>query len=111
METYGKDEKAVYVGAPDDSSDMEKSDPRRLSVAAGVTGGKEGADHTHRMLKPRHVQLIGIGGTIGTALFVQIGRGLTQGGPASLFIAFTFWCTVVLAVSLCTHGSHGLLQL
>ena len=30
-------------------------------------------DSTHRKLKPRHIQLIGIGGTIGTALFVQIG--------------------------------------
>lgn len=48
-------------------------------------------DHTHRKLKSRHIQLIGIGGTIGTALYVQIGRGLTQGGPASLFIAFTLW--------------------
>jgi len=29
-------------------------------------------DDTHRMLKSRHIQLIGIGGTIGTALFVGI---------------------------------------
>lgn len=49
------------------------------------------ADHTHRKLKPRHIQLIGIGGTIGTALYVQIGRGLINGGPASLFMAFTIW--------------------
>ncbi|KAG0132199.1 amino acid permease/ SLC12A domain-containing protein [Tuber indicum] len=56
-------------------------------------------DHTHRKLRPRHIQLIGIGGTIGTALYVSIGRGLMQGGPASLFIAFTFWCTVILGVN------------
>ena len=49
------------------------------------------SDSTHRKLKPRHIQLIGIGGTIGTALYVQIGRGLLNGGPGSLFIAFTFW--------------------
>lgn len=42
-----------------------------------------------------------IGGTIGTALYVQIGRGLLQGGPASLFIAFTIWCFVILSVTLC----------
>jgi amino acid transporter len=48
-------------------------------------------DHTHRTLKSRHIQLIGIGGTIGTALYVQIGRGLMNGGPGSLFIAFTLW--------------------
>ena len=48
-------------------------------------------DMTRRKLKPRHIQLIGMGGTIGTALFVQIGKGLMHGGPGSLFIAFTFW--------------------
>jgi amino acid transporter len=66
-------------------------------------------DHTHRTLKSRHIQLIGeainprshdssltvvwvgIGGTIGTALYVQIGKGLLNGGPASLFIAFSLW--------------------
>ncbi|KAI1171903.1 amino acid permease/ SLC12A domain-containing protein [Nemania sp. FL0916] len=56
-------------------------------------------DNTHRRLKPRHIQLIGIGGTIGTLLYVQIGKGLIQGGPGSLFIAFSLWCTVILAVT------------
>ncbi|KAK3070741.1 general amino acid permease agp2 [Teratosphaeriaceae sp. CCFEE 6253] len=59
------------------------------------------ADGTHRKLKPRHIQLIGIGGTIGTALYVQIGRGLLNGGPASLFLAFTIWCSFILAVTFC----------
>lgn len=56
-------------------------------------------DGTHRRLKPRHIQLIGIGGTIGTMLYVQIGKGLIEGGPGSLFIAFTLWCTVILAIT------------
>ncbi|KAF2970775.1 hypothetical protein GQX73_g2761 [Xylaria multiplex] len=58
-------------------------------------------DGTHRSLKPRHIQLIGIGGTIGTMLYVQIGKGLIQGGPGSLFLAFTLWSTVILAVTFC----------
>lgn len=29
-------------------------------------------DNVHRMLKSRHIQLISIGGTIGTALFVSL---------------------------------------
>ncbi|KAH7023906.1 amino acid permease/ SLC12A domain-containing protein [Ilyonectria destructans] len=58
-------------------------------------------DATHRKLKARHIQLIGIGGTIGTALYVQIGKGLLNGGPASLFIAFTIWCSFILAITLC----------
>lgn len=59
-------------------------------------------DQTHRRLKPRHIELIGIGGTIGTVLFVQIGAGLTKGGPASLLLAFMLWSTVVLAVNNCS---------
>ncbi|KZT43077.1 general amino acid permease AGP2 [Sistotremastrum suecicum HHB10207 ss-3] len=59
-------------------------------------------DHTHRRLKNRHIQLIGIGGVVGTALFVQIGAALAKGGPASLFVAFTLWCFVILAITECT---------
>ncbi|KAF9524602.1 general amino acid permease AGP2 [Crepidotus variabilis] len=58
-------------------------------------------DHTHRNLKNRHVQLIGIGGAIGTVLFVQIGATLSKGGPGSLFIAFSLWCTVIIAITNC----------
>ncbi|KAH7329543.1 putative general amino acid permease [Stachybotrys elegans] len=57
--------------------------------------------NVHRKLKSRHIQLIGIGGTIGTALYVQIGRGLLNGGPLSLFLAFSFWCSVILSITLC----------
>ena len=71
-------------------------------------------DQTHRGLKPRHIQLIGIGGTIGTALYVQIGRGLMRGGPGSLFLAFTLWCVTPVpshlpAVGTCINGRmhHG----
>lgn len=39
-------------------------------------------DNTHRRLKARHIQLIGIGGTIGTALFVQIGKSLIKVGKS-----------------------------
>ncbi|KAJ7911363.1 general amino acid permease AGP2 [Mycena leptocephala] len=58
-------------------------------------------DQTHRTLKPRHIQLISIGGTIGTVLFVQIGTALPVGGPGSLLIAIVLWSTVVLAINNC----------
>ncbi|EKG19491.1 Amino acid/polyamine transporter I [Macrophomina phaseolina MS6] len=74
----------------------DQESPDTVSIRSGQPG-----DHTHRRLKPRHIQLIGIGGTIGTALYVQIGRGLLNGGPASLFIAFTIWCSFILSVTLC----------
>ncbi|KAK0619933.1 amino acid permease/ SLC12A domain-containing protein [Immersiella caudata] len=77
-------------------SPPEKGTPITSRESPFVAG-----DQTHRKLKSRHIQLIGIGGTIGTALYVQIGRGLMNGGPASLFMAFTIWCTFILAVTLC----------
>jgi len=61
-------------------------------------------DSTHRQLRPRHIQLIGIGGTIGTALYVQIGRGLMNGGPGSLFLAFTIWYVLRMANEVCCIG-------
>ncbi|CAJ2510425.1 Uu.00g051280.m01.CDS01 [Anthostomella pinea] len=83
-------------GSESHSPDAEKT---VLDRADSFAVGR--ADGTHRKLKPRHIQLIGIGGTIGTALYVQIGKGLLNGGPASLSIAFTLWCTVILSVTMC----------
>jgi hypothetical protein len=97
----------------DEEKTFEGAHPRRSSAVGSV---RELNDQTHRKLKSRHIQLIGIGGTIGTALYVQIGRGLMNGGPVSLFLAFTLWyvydptlivtntkilrCSVILAVTL-----------
>lgn len=89
----------------DDVEHARKGSRRKSSVIAAIKDNyglvdapsseasslKAGVDYTHRKLKPRHIQLIGIGGTIGTALYVNIGRGLLNGGPASLFIAFSLW--------------------
>lgn len=52
-----------------------------------------------RSLKGRHLQMIAIGGSIGTGLFVGSGSALAHGGPASLLIAFglvgiMLYCTV-----------------
>ncbi|KAL1968504.1 hypothetical protein VTN77DRAFT_1714 [Rasamsonia byssochlamydoides] len=42
----------------------------------------------HRRLKGRHLQMIAIGGSIGTGLFVASGSVLASGGPASVVIAY-----------------------
>ncbi|KAF2034976.1 hypothetical protein EK21DRAFT_97174 [Setomelanomma holmii] len=81
----------------DEEKTFDGPHPRRSSTVGSV---REVSDQTHRKLKSRHIQLIGIGGTIGTALYVQIGRGLMNGGPGALFLAFSLWCTVILAVTL-----------
>lgn len=41
-----------------------------------------------RSLKSRHLQMIAIGGAIGTGLFIGSGKVLAQGGPASVIIAY-----------------------
>ncbi|KNG82475.1 putative amino acid transporter, partial [Aspergillus nomiae NRRL 13137] len=42
----------------------------------------------HRRLGNRQIQLVAIGGSIGTGLFIAIGTGLYKGGPGSLLLAF-----------------------
>ncbi|EGY21745.1 hypothetical protein VD0002_g7493 [Verticillium dahliae] len=56
-----------------------------------------------RSLKGRHLQMIAIGGSIGTGLFVASGRALANGGPASLLIAFS----LVGAMLYCTCQALG----
>ncbi|BCS00754.1 putative general amino acid permease (Agp2) [Aspergillus luchuensis] len=73
-----------------DSEEVLEDDSKKLAY-----------DHTHRKLKPRHIQLIGIGGTVGTVLYVQIGKALIEGGPASLFLAFIIWSAVILCITVC----------
>jgi amino acid transporter len=59
-----------------------------------------------RSLKNRHLQMIAIGGSIGTGLFVGAGSALATGGPAALVIAWILtgmmmYCTVQALGELC----------
>ncbi|KAK5121694.1 hypothetical protein LTR85_004866 [Meristemomyces frigidus] len=67
-------------------------------VQEGVT---ENADHLQRRLGNRQIQLIAIGGSIGTALFVSIGSGLAHGGPGSLFLAYLIYSCMLGLVNNC----------
>ncbi|KAJ5580331.1 uncharacterized protein N7459_006316 [Penicillium hispanicum] len=53
---------------------------------------------TQRGLKNRHVQLMALGGTIGTGLFVSSGQSLATGGPASLLLGYIFISAMVYAL-------------
>ncbi|ANZ77587.1 BA75_05213T0 [Komagataella pastoris] len=74
---------------------------KKLDVESSVTDSSD-SFRPHRDLKNRHIQLIGIGGTIGTAIFVSISGALFKGGPLSLFLGFTIWCIPILAVTAST---------
>lgn len=53
---------------------------------------------TQRGLKNRHVQLMALGGTIGTGLFVGSGQALNIGGPLSLLLGYIFISALVYAL-------------
>ncbi|KAJ5825972.1 glyceraldehyde-3-phosphate dehydrogenase 1 [Penicillium riverlandense] len=91
--------------------DSFKRDPN-AHVTHGAPAGADGtgfdlegaAQNTansplQRKLKARHLQMIAIGGSIGTGLFVGSGTVLASGGPASVLIAYCLigimlYCTV-----------------
>jgi amino acid transporter len=89
------------------SGSNEKTDGHAFPPEAGGNGDfaegfvSDNADALHRNLANRQIQLIAIGGSIGTALFVSIGSGLYHGGAGSLLIAFLTQSVVLAMVNNC----------
>ncbi|KAL1650731.1 hypothetical protein SLS58_000849 [Diplodia intermedia] len=53
------------------------------------------------IFSPRRMQVIALGGSIGSGLFITTGRGLSTGGPAGFvfgygFVAILIWCVLQL---------------
>lgn len=59
------------------------------------------ADRLARRLSGRQVQMIAIGGTIGTGLFLGTGESLATGGPASMLLAYAICGGIVFVTMLC----------
>lgn len=57
---------------------------------------------TRRDIKSRHAQMIAIGGTIGTGLFVGIGQALAISGPLNLLLAYCIICFFVYCIMTAT---------
>ncbi|KAI1450059.1 amino acid permease/ SLC12A domain-containing protein [Annulohypoxylon stygium] len=91
-------------------SSQEKGDTGDKSLTRNVTRGESvhmgsfmettaDNDQLKRHLGNRQIQLIAIGGSIGTAVFVSISSGLVAGGPGSLFIAYSIYSSVMSLVN------------
>lgn len=61
----------------------------------------DNADDLQRHLGNRQIQLIAIGGSIGTALFVSVGGALNKGGPIGMLIAYTGYSLILACVNNC----------
>ncbi|GLI78992.1 basic amino-acid permease [Penicillium ochrochloron] len=85
-------------------SDPEKN-PSESKTQGDIFDGSAtpfvNADKLARRLSARQVQMIAIGGTIGTGLFLGTGSSLSKGGPASTLIAYAICGGIVFITMLC----------
>ncbi|KAJ5223006.1 amino acid permease/ SLC12A domain-containing protein [Penicillium citrinum] len=91
------DRKMIDIGMQE--KDLIGSDPE--SDEHQVATVIDNNDQLKRHLGNRQIQLIAIGGSIGTATFVSITAGLTKGGPGSLFLAYTIYSCMMGLVNNC----------
>lgn len=59
---------------------------------------KQQETQVKRALKSRHLQMIALGGTLGTGLFVGSGSALGNSGPVGCLIAYAFMASIVLCI-------------
>ncbi|CAI6085744.1 unnamed protein product [Clonostachys chloroleuca] len=85
------------------SSKEGSIEPKTVNPSEGIIGNEASgnSDGLHRRLDNRQIQLIAIGGTIGTGVFVGIGAGLAKGGPGSLLVCTALYGCVMALVNNC----------
>ena len=75
----------MLKGAPLNETTKGKDVKNASQVVGNMTGtASEAAPTLQRGLKNRHIQLIALGGAIGTGLFLGIGPAIQMAGPAVL---------------------------
>ncbi|CCF36847.1 amino acid permease [Colletotrichum higginsianum] len=87
------------MSGPELKGPAEAVPGERVSLDSYGSSVRHNSDGLQRRLDNRQIQLIAIGGTIGTGLFVTIGEGLVKGGPGSLLLAYTLYACVVALVN------------
>ncbi|KAI5477898.1 amino acid transmembrane transporter [Pseudohyphozyma bogoriensis] len=74
----------------------KKEQDERMVMDVGVMD--EGLE---RQLKARHIQMISIGGVIGTGLFLGTANALRHGGPLGMWLGYSIMGTIVFSVMVC----------
>ncbi|KAL8828990.1 MAG: hypothetical protein Q9191_002270 [Dirinaria sp. TL-2023a] len=85
----------------DDATRVVEEKGIRIGEAADLYGDLASAEeygYVSRGLKSRHIQFIALGGTIGTGLFLGIGRAFTQAGPLSILLGYAFTGIAIYAM-------------
>ncbi|GAA5920626.1 hypothetical protein JCM6882_009057, partial [Rhodosporidiobolus microsporus] len=81
-------------------TDLEKGGEQLVTLnndSVAVSGDQA----LHRGLKARHVQMISIGGVIGTGLFLGVANALRKGGPLGLLMGYSAVGSICYAVMIC----------
>lgn len=87
-----------FVGT-EKETEVQAYNDNTYEVQEGIVS--ENKDDLQRRLGNREIQLLAIGGSIGTALFVSIGSGLHKAGPAGLFLAYTIYSCMLGLINNC----------
>jgi len=87
-----------------DDHDVRKGSVTAVNEAAAMYGSVEDAEkygYVSRGLKSRHIQFIALGGTIGTGLFLGIGKAFVSSGPLSVLLGYTLTGVAIYAMMQC----------
>ncbi|EEA25743.1 hypothetical protein TMatcc_006025 [Talaromyces marneffei ATCC 18224] len=96
LDTHNTEPTPSYTNVSTTTMSDEKRNTVRALVEADLLD--ERYAQTQRGLSSRHVQMMALGGTIGTGLFVGSGQSLAIGGPASLLLAYIFISVLVYSL-------------
>ncbi|KAJ5522811.1 Arginine permease CAN1 [Penicillium frequentans] len=93
--------KATTVNEPEKEESPTPQLPRECNdpdEENNSLAGQRQGPALKRKLKSRHLQMIAIGGTIGTGLFISSGEALAHAGPVGALIAYIFIGSIVFSV-------------
>ena len=89
---------AISTGVDNKYVDPEKSAQRYGSAVLEPGELEVLQQSTKRGLKSRHAQMIALGGTIGTGLFVGSGATLARGGPAFILVCYIIMTVLIMFI-------------